>query len=124
MTDTKTKIINICLINLPINLGIGGAVQTGFKYAFVKDYDYAVRVDADGQHDVSYIQELLDLVISDRFDITIGSRFIEPFTGYRSSFIRRIGINFFAKLISLITNYNVTDPTSCFQVYNKKAIKM
>jgi glycosyltransferase involved in cell wall biosynthesis len=112
------------VVSLPFNLGIGGAVQTGFKYAQRQGYDIAVQVDGDGQHDVSYLNDLIQPIVNGEMDMTIGSRFIPPFVGYQSSFLRRIGINFFAKLISLITNYKVTDPTSGFRAYNKKMISV
>jgi len=112
------------VISLPFNLGIGGAVQTGFKIAREYDFDLAVQIDGDGQHDVTYLKDLLEPVLDDRADMTIGSRFLPPFLGYRSSFIRRIGIHFFARLISLLTQYKVTDPTSGFRAYNHKMIKV
>lgn len=112
------------VISLPFNLGIGGAVQTGFKYAKRKNFDIAVQVDGDGQHDVGYLEKLLAPIISEEADMTIASRFIPPFLGYQSSFVRRIGINFFAHLISFLTQYKITDPTSGFRAYNKKMINI
>jgi glycosyltransferase involved in cell wall biosynthesis len=112
------------VISLPYNLGIGGAVQTGFLYAVRFDYDIAVQVDGDGQHDASYLETILAPVSRGEVDIVIGSRFIKPFLGYRSSLIRRIGIQFFACLISLLTKCKVTDPTSGFRAYNARAIAL
>jgi len=112
------------VINLPFNLGIGGAVQTGFQYADFHQFDLAVQIDADGQHDPAYVLKLIEPVINDDVDMSIGSRFIPPYLGYQSSLVRRIGIQFFARLISLITAYNVTDPTSGFRAFNKKMIKI
>lgn len=109
--------------SLPFNLGIGGAVQTGFRYAFNEGYSCVVQIDGDGQHDVTYLKELLTPIFQGEADMTIGSRFIGPFQGYRSSFVRRLGINFFARLISFLTGYAVTDPTSGFRAYNRRAIK-
>ncbi len=123
-TAMEAKRVNVAVISLPFNLGIGGAVQTGFLYADKQGYDVAVQVDGDGQHDVRYLDKLLDPVLRGQVDIAIGSRFIKPFLGYRSSFVRRIGIHFFAYLISFLTRYQVTDPTSGFRAYNKKAIKI
>lgn len=123
-TSFQAKRTDAFVVNLPFNLGIGGAVQTGFKFAYENDYDIAVQVDGDGQHDVTYLNDLLMPVISEEADMTIGSRFLPPFLGYRSSFIRRIGIHFFAYLISLISEYKVTDPTSGFRAYNRKMIKV
>ena len=112
------------VVSLPFNLGIGGAVQTGFKFAYEQNFDIAVQVDGDGQHDISYLNQLIELIKNDQFDMTIGSRFLPPFLGYQSSFVRRIGINFFAYLISFLTQYRVTDPTSGFRAFNKKMIKV
>ena len=123
-TSAKAKTTKAFVIDLPFNLGIGGAVQTGFKFAVEHDFDIAVQVDGDLQHDVSYLNALLDPVIKDETDMTIGSRFIPPYLGYRSSFIRRIGIQFFAHLISFLTQYTVTDPTSGFRAYNRKMIRV
>jgi len=118
---SKTKAM---VVSLPFNLGIGGAVQTGFKFANKNDYDIAVQVDGDGQHDIKYLEKLIALILNNEADISIGSRFIPPYLGYQSSFIRRIGINFFARLISFLTDYKVTDPTSGFRAYNKKMIEV
>jgi len=112
------------LVNHVYNLGIGGAVQTGFKFAQENDFDIVLQVDGDGQHDADYIESLIKPILDGKADMTIGSRFIPPFVGYQSSFIRRIGINFFANLISLITQYRVTDPTSGFRAYNNKMVKI
>ena len=110
------------VVSLPFNLGIGGAVQTGFKFAVRHDFDLMVQVDGDGQHDMNFLKRLIEPVLNNEVDMSIGSRFIPPFLGYQSSFVRRIGINFFAWLISLLTDYKVTDPTSGFRAYNKKMI--
>jgi glycosyltransferase involved in cell wall biosynthesis len=112
------------VISLPYNLGIGGAVQTGFKYAREHQFDIAVQVDGDGQHDVAYLKNILEPIFRNEADMTIGSRFLPPYLGYRSSFVRRIGINFFAHLISLLTLYKVTDPTSGFRAYNRSMINV
>ena len=117
--QTKARVIS-----LPFNLGIGGAVQTGFRYAYENGFDFAVQVDADGQHDVSFLKVLLEPVLTGRLDMTIGSRFIPPYTGFKSSFVRRIGIQFFARLISFLTQYKVTDPTSGFRAFNRKLIEV
>lgn len=112
------------IVSLPFNLGIGGAVQTGFIYAVENDYDVALQVDGDGQHDPSFIPALIDPLLRGETDIALGSRFIGPYLGYRSSFVRRIGIHFFARLISALTGYAVTDSTSGFRAFNKKAIRV
>ncbi len=111
------------VVSLPFNLGIGGAVQTGFQFAVDKGFTLAVQVDGDGQHDIRYLSQLIDPVIRGQADMTIGSRFLPPYLGYQSSFVRRIGIHFFAWLISFLTRYKVTDPTSGFRAFNGKIIK-
>jgi len=123
-TAQKAKQTKAFVLSLPFNLGIGGAVQTGFKFALEKGYDFAVQVDGDCQHDVNYLKNLLQPIIENRADMTMGSRFLPPYLGYRSSFIRRIGINFFARLISFLTDYKVTDPTSGFRAYNRNMIRV
>ncbi|MFH1360052.1 MAG: glycosyltransferase family 2 protein [Candidatus Omnitrophota bacterium] len=123
-TRQRAKDSGALVVRLPFNVGIGGAVQTGFKYALKEKYDFVLRVDADGQHDVRYLAALAEPVLNDRADLTVGSRFIPPFLGYQSSFVRRIGINFFAWLISGLTHLAVTDSTSGFRAYNQKMIRL
>lgn len=111
------------VINLPINLGIGGAVQTGYKYAFRKGYDCAVQVDGDGQHDVAYLKKMADFMEQEQADMVIGSRFIEK-EGFQSSFLRRIGIRFFMILIKTLTGHTITDPTSGLRMIGKRALEI
>ena len=122
-TAAEAKAAGGRVISLPFNLGIGGALQTGFRFADKYQYDFAVQIDGDGQHEVSHLEALFAPVFRGEADIAIGSRFIKPFLGYRSSFVRRIGIHFFAYLISFLTHYEITDPTSGFRAFNRKAIK-
>lgn len=111
------------VMTFPFNVGIGSAMSLGFFYARNKGYDAVIRVDADGQHDVGFMQNVLAPVLNDETDISIGSRFIGPFQkGYQSSFVRRIGINFFARLITLLIRQKITDPTSGFNAFSKRAI--
>lgn len=110
-------------INLPANLGIGGAVQTGYRYALEHDYDVAVQVDADGQHDPAYLNQLLETMEKEKADMVIGSRFIEK-EGFQSTFARRIGISYFTSLIHLLTGKTITDPTSGFRMVNKDVIAL
>lgn len=112
---------NINFIDLPCNLGIGGAVQTGYKYALYNDYDIAIQFDGDGQHDAAYIQNLVDEV-NKGFDIVIGSRFVKELSEFKSTFIRRLGINFLHLLIKICTGVHVYDPTSGFRASNRKII--
>jgi glycosyltransferase involved in cell wall biosynthesis len=111
------------VVRLPFNLGIGGAVQTGFRYAADHDYDLAVRVDGDGQHDPAELAPLVEVIASGRADICVGSRFVGG-EGYRSSASRRVGIRILARTVSLLTHQRVTDTTSGFQALNRKAIAL
>ena len=108
-------------INLPVNLGIGGAVQTGYRYALDNGYDIAVQVDGDGQHDPSYLSKLADVLITNNVDMVIGSRFIEN-QGFQSTFMRRIGIVYFTNMIKVLTGKKITDPTSGFRMVNRDVI--
>ena len=110
-------------LNLSINLGIGGAVQTGYKYAKDKDYDVAVQIDGDGQHDISYLEKMLPYLESGEADIVIGSRFINK-EGFQSSAARRTGIKILSALIWVCTGCKVKDVTSGFRAVNKKYIKI
>lgn len=110
-------------INLPVNLGIGGAVQTGYKYALEHEYDMAVQVDGDGQHDPAYLHSLEDTLIKEKADMVIGSRFIKN-EGFQSTFVRRMGIVYFTKMIKSLTGTTITDPTSGFRLVNKDVIAL
>jgi glycosyltransferase involved in cell wall biosynthesis len=110
-------------LRLPFNLGIGGAVQTGFRYAFENGFDIAVRVDGDGQHDASQLDRVLAPVLAGEADIAIGSRFAGA-GGYRSSRSRRAGIRILAWTVSLLVGQRVTDTTSGFQAVNRSGIEL
>ena len=111
------------VIRLPYNLGIGGSVQTGFRYAFENGFRLAVRLDGDGQHAASELGKLLEPVLNDETDIAVGSRFVAP-SGYQSSMPRRAGITILAKTVSVLVGRRVTDPTSGFQALNRHAIAL
>jgi glycosyltransferase involved in cell wall biosynthesis len=111
------------VIRLPFNLGIGGAVQTGFRYAWENGYERAVRVDGDGQHDPSQLARVLEPVLAGEADIVVGSRFAGD-SDYRSSGPRRIGIRILAWVVSAIARQRVTDSTSGFQALNRRAISL
>lgn len=110
-------------LNLPINLGIGGAVQTGYKYAYENGYDVAIQVDGDGQHDVHYLADMLHMMQEQGADMVIGSRFIEK-EGFQSSKLRRVGISYFTFLIHLLTGITITDPTSGFRMINRNVMAL
>lgn len=125
-TDSTAEIIsklNCVPLNLPVNLGIGGAVQTGFKYAFENGYDYAIQIDGDGQHPPTEIPKLVCAATDNSFDVVIGSRFIEK-SGFQSSALRRFGINYFKWMNRFLVGVNVTDSTSGFRLINRKAMEI
>lgn len=111
------------VIELPSNLGIGGAVQTGFKYALYEEFDYAIQFDGDGQHLAKEIPTILAPLQNGEFDVCIGSRFVETTFGFQSTFMRRIGIRIFALMNLLLIRKKITDSTSGFRAYNKEAIE-
>ena len=122
--DTRDVCINnkLNFIDLPMNLGIGGAVQTGYKYALLNDYDIAIQFDGDGQHDANYIINLVEEIEKGN-DIVIGSRFVKELSEFKSTKVRRVGINFLSRLIKLCTKKRVYDPTSGFRAANRQVIK-
>ena len=112
------------VVSLPFNLGIGGAVQTGFKYALEHGYDVAVRLDGDGQHDPTELPKLLEPLGRDEADVVVGSRFAGGERDYRPPLARRAGIRWFAHLVSLLTRQKLTDTTSGFQAVNARGIRL
>jgi len=125
-TDSTSSIIsglNCTALNLPINLGIGGAVQTGFKYAFENDYDFAFQIDGDGQHPAEELPKLIRAQQDNGWNIIIGSRFIDK-TGFQSTGLRRTGINYFKYLIKMLVDVWITDSTSGFRMIDRKALKI
>ena len=110
------------VIDLPYNLGIGGCVQTGFKYARRNGYQYTLQFDGDGQHNADEIHKLLEIVKSGNADVAIGSRFSQKHDGFKSSFLRRIGIKIFEFFSFMLIRQRVTDHTSGFRAYNRKAL--
>ena len=107
----------------PFNLGIGGAVQSGYRYAFDRGYELAVQVDGDGQHDPGEITALMRAMGVDGVDMVCGSRFLDD-TGYEAPPVRRFGIRFFSTVMSRIVGQRVTDPTSGFRLCNRRAIDL
>lgn len=125
---SKDRTLKVCkenkfnVISLPINLGIGGAVQTGYKYAYEMGYDVAIQMDADGQHDPKDIPELVAKV-EEGYDLVIGSRFLDK-QGFQSTFIRRMGINLYSWIIKSFTKNDITDTTSGYRAAGKRIIKL
>lgn len=109
------------VLRLPLNLGIGGAMQAGYVFALEGDFDLAVQVDGDGQHDPSELGRLLEPVLDDRADMVIGSRFTGPRT-YRAPIGRSLGIRLFAAIVSLRVRQRMTDTTSGFRAVNRRGI--
>ena len=108
-------------LDLPINLGIGGAVQAGYKYALRNGYDIAVQIDGDGQHDVAQLEKVLDPIKKKEADIVIGSRFLKK-EGFQSSSVRRFGIHFLSTLIWVCTGKRIYDVTSGYRAVNRRFI--
>ena len=116
----KEKIPHIDLIH---NLGIGGAVQTGYKYAYYHNYDIAVQFDGDGQHDINYVKNIVEEVIDNKADFVIGSRFVDNVSSFKTSKSRRIGIKIISFFIKVFSGIKVYDTTSGFRACNKEIIK-
>lgn len=108
-------------LDLPINMGIGGAVQAGYIYARKNGYDIAVQMDGDGQHDIAYLEQLLAPIRQGEADVTIGSRFLQK-EGFQSSASRRAGINILSFLILITTGKRIKDVTSGYRAVNKMFI--
>jgi glycosyltransferase involved in cell wall biosynthesis len=113
--------LGVLVLDLPFNLGIGGAVQTGLLFAKRNNYDVAVQFDGDGQHRADQVSALLSLLASDEADVVIGSRFVRR-TGYQPPPLRRMGIVLFRLVVSGIVGQNITDCTSGFRAYSRPAI--
>ncbi len=122
-TSDLAKKHGAVVIDLPVNLGIGGAVQTGYLYAWKNKYDVAIQVDGDGQHNPEFIPQLVESIKGGEADMVIGSRFIH-FSGFQSSKARRMGIGFLQKLIHIVAGVKITDPTSGFRACNRKIISI
>ncbi|MDA8105522.1 MAG: glycosyltransferase family 2 protein [Nitrospiraceae bacterium] len=118
-TKTIAASGNAAVVSHPFNLGYGAALQTGFRFAVKKGYDFVITMDADGQHVASSVQSLVAVMEEHEADVVIGSRFIG--TGYRMSPVRKLGIALFSMVARGYTGINITDPTSGFQLINKKA---
>lgn len=121
-TSRAARDAGAIVLDLPCNLGIGGAVQTAFLYARNQGYDAIARIDADGQHEIEDVGRVLEPVLSGRVDAAIGSRFLGE-TEYRASIPRIFGIRHFRSLVNVFTGYRVTDPTSGFFAVNRRLIE-
>ena len=120
--DLAYKSKNAFVVKLPINLGIGGAVQTGFKYALQNYYDIVVQFDGDGQHIASEVSKIVQPIICGEADVVIGSRFCKEHDGWKSTMLRRFGIKLFEYVNFILINKKITDNTSGFRAYGRSAI--
>ena len=111
------------VVRHPINLGVGGALQTGFRWACTHGYDIVVQLDADGQHDPAYLEALLAPVAAGRCDVSIGSRFVSS-TGYHAPWNRRLGMLLFSGVVRLALGRPIYDTTSGFRAYAKRVIQV
>lgn len=111
----------VIVVDVPCNLGIGGAMQVGFIYARDNGYDVALQIDGDGQHSPKYIKDLKNAIYHDGVDMAVGSRFIS-LRGFKGFFPRRLGIKYFSILIKLLTGIKILDVTSGFRAFSKRAI--
>lgn len=122
-TITVIKSLSCEYLDLSVNLGIGGAVQCGYKYAFQNNFDIAIQVDGDGQHDPKELHKIITPIVQNKADVVIGSRFITK-EGFQSSFMRRLGINYFKWLNKHLVGVKITDSTSGFRALNRKALEL
>lgn len=122
-TSDRARASGVVVLDLPFNLGIGGGMQTGYKYAAEKGYDIAIQVDGDGQHDPKEIPKLLQTLEERKVDVAIGSRFITDLE-YKATTMRRVGITVLSKVISIMVRQKITDPTSGFRASRQKAIQL
>ena len=111
------------VLSCPINLGIAGAREAGLNYALENDYDIVVQMDADGQHDPKFISDLIEPLVKNEIDATIGSRFLNHKFKNQTTRARYLGISLLSFILGILTGKKITDPTSGFSAYNKKAVK-
>ncbi len=125
-TAERARAAGAAVVRMPFNVGIGGAMQAGYMYALDHNYDLAVQVDGDGQHDPAHMATLVACMEADPgLNMVTGSRFLDPSgEGYRSSAARRVGIRIFAWVVSAITGRRVTDPTSGFRMTDRRGIEL
>lgn len=117
-TSELAKQAGAMVLDIPFNIGYGGAVQTGFRFAKEYGYDFVITMDGDGQHDPSCAKNLMEAMERERADVVIGSRFLVG--AYRMGIARRIGVLLFSRIVRLYTGIKFTDPTSGFQLITKK----
>lgn len=121
-TEAVARRLGVPLVSHPFNLGIGGSVQTGIKYALRNGYDYAIQFDGDGQHRADQIGEIIAKVEAGKADLVIGARTLPE--GYKCGFSRKIGSVIFSLLIRLLTGKRIADPTAGFRCYGPDALRL
>ncbi len=117
-TTRVAREAGVPVVRHPVNLGVGGALQTGFRWAYEHGYEVGVQLDADGQHDPAYLEALLEPVLAGRCDVSIGSRFVSA-SGYRAPWNRRLGMLLFSAIVRMALGRPITDTTSGFRAYNR-----
>lgn len=123
-TDQTLNILSLMkanCINLPVNLGIGGSIQTGYQYAMEHGYEIAVQIDGDGQHDPKYVSDVITPIEDGQADVVIGSRYVKR-EGFQSSYLRRFGIAILSVLIKILCGVRIRDVTSGMRAVNQKMI--
>ncbi len=122
-TTSVVRKLGVPLVSLPVNLGVGAALQTGFRYALRHGYGIGVQLDADGQHDPAYLEALLEPVLAGTADVSIGSRYVGGGSGYRAPLARRLGMVFFAWVVRLAVGKRIADTTSGFRAYGSAVMR-
>lgn len=122
-TADIARATGVFVMELPYNMGIGSTVQTGYKFALTRGYDFAFQFDADGQHPAEYIESMLQKLIAEKASLIIGSRFLEK-EGFQSTRARQLGIRIFQILIKLLTGKRITDATAGFRIVDREGIKL
>ncbi len=123
-TAERAQAAGAKVLRHPFNLGIGGAVQSGFTFAKERGYDFMVQVDGDGQHDPGQIAVLQEAMAAEEVDVVCGSRFMDDSGHYPATISRRTGIHIFAFILSRLVDGRISDPTSGFRLYNRRAISL
>ena len=122
-TTMVARKANVSVLQLPVNVGYGAALQSGFLYATDKDYDLVVSIDADGQHQPPDIIKLVDAFIKDPHDVILGSRFIVD-TGYETNLPRRMGIKLFSVVLKMLSGKHIADVTTGFQLLTRPVVRL
>ncbi len=123
-TQAVARAAGVPVLALPVNLGVGGALQTGFLHALAEGYDVAVQLDADGQHDPADLAALVAPLAEGRANLSIGSRYVAGANEYHAPFLRRLGMVLFSALASAVTGVRLTDTTSGYRAYDRRVMRL